>query len=178
MSSVWYSQCIPADTTPQPPVTTTPEPEVEPEGEGEPEVETEAEPEVEPETPTASPNPLSCMEFCDRLNVSSSDKRCADLTTEVSCIHSYITNRNSAVPCLWNSCGCYADGDSLVDCPELADQCAGVLLQRVSPRRGSSQRRNLRAPLQPDAGAAFVEDGFSVDRAAVLLEAPVDEEEL
>jgi len=168
--SPWYSQCIPADPTPQPSVETTSEPDVDPEREAEPENHTEVEPEseadpenqtevepeseaepenqteVEPEAPTSPPEAVSCEGLCSRLNVSSSCGRCSALATELSCFQSYITNGNLAVPCSWSHCGCYADGDSLVECPDLAGQCSGTPLQRDSPRRlDSLHKRNLRA---------------------------------
>jgi len=181
VDSSWYSQCIPADSIPQPSIETTPEPgvepereiepetqteggeaepdnqtEVEPESEAEPENQTEVEPEseaepenqteVEPEAPTALPEALSCEGLCGRLNVSSSYGRCSALTTELSCLQSYMTDGNLAIPCSWTHCGCYADGESLVECPEGVGQCTGTLLQRDSPRRlESSHKRNLRA---------------------------------
>jgi len=91
-------------------------PEPEPEPKPEPEPEPESEPEPEPE-----PRPSTCSQLCSLVKTD----RCDVLADKQACQGGYITRGNFAVACAWEGCaGCFAEGNNLLECPNLATLCS------------------------------------------------------
>jgi len=69
-----------------------------------------------------------------------------------------------AFPCLWTDCGCLADGDNLLECPDMARTCAQPTPEPPSPPgsacEGFCQKENLSLrflnwTIYPAAGATY-----------------------
>jgi len=78
-----------------------------------------------PPTPEPTPPPADCQQFCAKSEVD----ECASLT-EASCDAGFMLRDGAVLPCGWRSCGCQANADALMQCPQL--DCSLLLLQEVS----------------------------------------------
>merc|ERR1711976_163508 len=84
---------------------------------------------------------------------------------EQACLGSYIVKGNMAIACAWQSCGCFADGETLQECSGLDALCtAMVQLKALRGRRSDAHR------LDAAVGMMFVQASADVVR--------MDDEEL
>merc|ERR1711948_75193 len=70
---------------------------------------------------------------------------------EASCREGYIVRASVAIPCVWKTCGCFADGEQLRDCPTLDALCTS-LIQHKALRGRRAQRR----PLSPGSASGMM----------------------
>merc|ERR1712066_1198549 len=79
-------------------------------------------PEVEHPTPSPPSGPQTCMDFCPK----SVQPSCSALSSSrSSCDSSYYMKYDHAMPCRWTACGWVADGDVMLECPDLTALCSG-----------------------------------------------------
>merc|ERR1719330_77666 len=53
-----------------------------------------------------------------------------------ACESGYMVENSLIIPCLWTDCGCIADGDNVLECPDLDDNCAGTTPSPPAPTPG------------------------------------------
>merc|ERR1719330_1996416 len=102
VESIWYHQCVPGSPPTAGPATIAPT--------SSPPVTTP------PAAPTVAPivAPSSCAALCSQSQLATCTSASSD---ELLCKQSYIVRVGLAIPCVWNSCGCSADGENVLDCP-------------------------------------------------------------
>lgn len=109
----WYSQCIESVSTPAPGPMPAPTPAPTSYMPTSP-------PTPSPPTPVMPPtSPATCASLCGLT----ADTSCSVHADQGICETSYMTKGQVAIPCSWTSCGCIADGQNLMDCPDLASLC-------------------------------------------------------
>jgi hypothetical protein len=69
---------------------------------------------------SASESLHPCLGMCNRTRSAQCSPHSVD---RAACERSYMVDGAIALPCLWTSCGCLADGDGLLECPDLAGLC-------------------------------------------------------
>merc|ERR1712129_83549 len=67
-----------------------------------------------------------CLQLCDKLDLTTTSQTCGDLD-QSRCERSFNTKLGMRTPCKWTGCGCFADGEALVECD--MSQCATALLE-------------------------------------------------
>lgn len=50
-----------------------------------------------------------------------------------ACESGYMAEDGLMIPCLWTDCGCIADGDNLLECPTLDEDCAATTASPPAP---------------------------------------------
>jgi len=112
---MWYHQCVPG-VNPSPPATTTTKA---------PTLAPTVAPTVPPPTlaptsaptfapPTPAPAPLTCAALCSRTVIGACGTASTDKTI---CEQKYMVKIGRGVPCVWKACGCFANGENLLQCP-------------------------------------------------------------
>merc|ERR1711920_439540 len=78
--------------------------------------------------PTSPPTqqPSTCVQFCSLQNVTQAGCS-AHSSDQQACLKGYITRGSIAIPCARQSCGCFADGHKIQDCPDLGVLCASMM---------------------------------------------------
>merc|ERR1719277_966736 len=104
---------LPASTTPQP--TQAPQPTPAPQ------------PTLAPTPPIG---PIPCHALCGRTSTSSCSIHDSD---QQACESSYRVEGSLLISCLWTDCGCVADGDNLLECPNLHESCASTTPSPPAP---------------------------------------------
>lgn len=104
----WYHQCVPG-TDPNPPAPApTKAPPLAPTDA--PTLPPPVAPPVAP--PTPAPAPLTCAGLCSRTKTGA----CGAAADKTICEQTYIVKIGLGVPCVWKSCGCFANGENLLQC--------------------------------------------------------------
>lgn len=66
----------------------------------------------------------SCLQLCGRVDLMSTGQTCVDLSNDQhQCERSFFSKAGRSMPCKWSGCTCYADGETLLECPALASLC-------------------------------------------------------
>jgi len=105
---MWYWQCVPG-TDPNPPApATTKAPTLAPTAA--PTLPPTIAPTLAP--PTPAPAPLTCAGLCSRTKTGA----CGAAADKTMCEQKYIAKIGLGVPCVWKSCGCFANGENLLQC--------------------------------------------------------------
>lgn len=121
-----------------------------------------------PGQPNTSPTqqPSTCVQFCSLQNVTQAGCS-AHSSDQDACLQGYITRGSIAIPCAWQSCGCFADGDYIQDCPDISVLCASMMQQKALRGKRTHQHR-----LSPSASSSmmFVEASRMLTRTAGTVE--------
>mmetsp|Transcript_98091 Transcript_98091/g.286090 ORF Transcript_98091/g.286090 Transcript_98091/m.286090 type:complete len:119 (+) Transcript_98091:3-359(+) len=104
------------------------------------------------------------------------------------CTKSFIRKGAFAVPCAWTACGCFADGEHVLECPNFPSDCASfaqamepggplVRMAEAAPALSLNRRPRLRAKAgHLTRGTAFIqESNVSMTRAELSAEELVDD---
>jgi len=72
-----------------------------------------------------------CQQLCGKEDLALTSKTCNDYSHDQGqCERSYFSRAGRSMPCKWTACRCYADGETLLQCPDSTSNCGTSLLMK------------------------------------------------